>query len=209
MRVLERGFTLVELLIGLAIVALMLFLGVPAFTTFLQNTQIRNAAETTLQGLDLARAEAVRLNQPVRFQFVSNFTSGCTLSATSLSWIVSLADPTGACNAKAWGDNVTNTSLSPAPSAPFIIEAKSAKEGSANVALATTGGSTLVFSGLGRLVSAGITQIDFTNPAGGTCTYADPTNGKMRCLRIQVSTSGQAKMCDPKVTDTTDPRVCN
>jgi type IV fimbrial biogenesis protein FimT len=209
MRFTQSGVTLIELMIGLAIVALVLFLGVPSFAVFLQNTQIRNAAETTLQGLNLARAEAVRLNAPVRFQLVSDFTSGCALSATSLNWIVSLDDPTGACDHTVWGGNVTNTSMSPAPSTPFIIEEKAASDGNPNVAVAVTGGPSAIFNGLGRLAGAGITQIDFSNPAGGTCTYVDAVNGKMRCLRIQLSSGGQAKMCDPKVTDTTDPRVCN
>lgn len=201
-RVLERGVTLVELLIGLAIVALVLFLGVPAFTTFLQNTQIRNAAETTLAGLDLARADAVRLNQPVRFQLVSDLTASCALSSTSLNWIVSLQDPTGACNAVPAGGNASTAA------APQIIEAKNAMEGSANVSAAATGGSSVVFNGLGRVAGPGITQIDFSNPAGGNCQTAG-TPGPMRCLRIQVSTGGEAKLCDPKVTDVTDPRVCN
>ncbi len=205
---LQRGVTLIELMIGLVIMALVLFLGVPAFTTFLQNTQIRNAGATTLQGLDLARSEAVRLNTQVRFQLVSDFTASCTLSTTSLNWIVSLADPSGACNQPAWGDNVTNTSILPTPPAtPFIIETKSAKEGSANVA-ATADASNVVFNGLGRVVGTGITQIDISNPAGGNCQNAT-TPGPMRCLRIQVSTGGQAKLCDPKVTDTTDPRICD
>jgi type IV fimbrial biogenesis protein FimT len=205
MRFTQSGVTLIELMIGLAIVALVLFLGVPSFATFLQNTQIRNAAETTLQGLNLARAEAVRLNAPVRFQLVSDFTSSCTLSATSLNWIVSLADPTGLCNVPPEGGNASLAGAA----APQIVEEKAASEGNPNVAVVVVGGPSAIFSGLGRLAGAGITQIDFSNPAGGTCTYVDAVNGKMRCLRIQLSTGGQAKMCDPKVTDTTDPRVCN
>ena len=201
----QRGVTLIELMIGLAIVALVLFLGVPSFAIFLQNTQIRNAAETTLQGLDLARAEAVRLNAPVRFQLVSDFTSGCTLSATSLNWIVSLTDPTGLCNIAPAGGNASL----PGAAAPQIIEEKAGSEGNPNVVVVATGGSNAVFNGLGRLASAGITQLDFSNPAGGTCTYVDAVNGKMRCMRIQLSGGGQAKMCDPKVTDTTDPRICD
>ena len=62
----QAGVSLVELMIGLAIIGFLLFLGVPQFSNFLQNTQIRNAAETTLAGLTLARAEAVRRNAPVR-----------------------------------------------------------------------------------------------------------------------------------------------
>ncbi|HVC12291.1 MAG TPA: GspH/FimT family pseudopilin [Burkholderiales bacterium] len=198
---LQRGVTLIELMIGLVIMALVLFLGVPAFTTFLQNTQIRNAGATTLQGLDLARSEAVRLNTPVRFQLVSDFTSACTLSTTSLNWIVSLADPTGLCNVAPAGGNASTAA------APQIVEEKNASEGSANVAV-TADASNVVFNGLGRVVGTGITQIDLSNPAGGNCQNAT-TPGPMRCLRIQVSTGGQAKLCDPKVTDTTDPRVCD
>jgi type IV fimbrial biogenesis protein FimT len=207
-RDLQRGVTLIELMIGLVIVAIVLFLGVPAFATFLQNTQIRNAAETTLQGLNLARADAVRLNTPVRFQLVSDLTTSCTLSSSALDWIVSLQDPTGACNAKAWGENVTNTSLPTPPSAPFVIETWSGTTGAKNVTASATGGAVVTFNGLGRVVGTGITQIDFTNPAGGNCQNAT-TPGPMRCLRVQLSTGGQAKLCDPQVTDATDPRICD
>jgi hypothetical protein len=30
----------------------------------------------------------------------------------------------------------------------------------------------------------------------------------MRCLQINVSASGSVRMCDPAVTDATDPRKC-
>jgi hypothetical protein len=30
----------------------------------------------------------------------------------------------------------------------------------------------------------------------------------MRCLRVVVSSSGSVRMCDPAVTDATDPRAC-
>jgi type IV fimbrial biogenesis protein FimT len=197
----QTGFSLIELMIGLAIVTILLVLGLPAFNIFLQNTQIRNAAETTLAGITLARSEAVRRNATVRFQLVSNLTSGCALSTSSLDWVVSQADPTGACDA--------------APSettAPQLIQKKSAREGSANVTIATTGGSTLVFNALGRVIGGGITVINFSNPIGGACEHVDPTNGTMRCLRVLVSAGGQTKMCDPKVplsTPPVDPRECN
>jgi len=195
-RSIERGVTLIELMIGLAIVALVLFVAVPSFGIFLQNSQIRNAAGSALDGLQLARNEAIRRNSPVRFQFVSDLTAACTLSTASLAWVVSQADPTGACNA--------------APSetaAPQLIQSRSATEGTSNARAAVTGGSTVVFTGLGRVQSAGISQIDVTNTSG-TCQYADPTNGTMRCMRILVSGGGQSRMCDPQVTAANDPRKC-
>jgi type IV fimbrial biogenesis protein FimT len=192
-----RGVSLIELMIGLAIMAILLTIGLPAFTVFLQNTQIKNGAQTALAGITLARAEAIRRNVQVRFSLVSNLTSGCTLSASSLNWVVSQSDPTGKC------DRAASETL-----APLVVQKKSASEGTKNVVVAATGGSTLVFNGLGRVVGAGITQLDFSNSTG-TCEHLDATNGKMRCLRIMVSTGGQAKLCDPKATDPTDSRNCS
>jgi type IV fimbrial biogenesis protein FimT len=193
--ILQRGFTLVEMMIALAIVALVLFVAVPSFTIFLQNQQIKNAANSALDGLTFARAEAIRLNTPVRFQFVSDLTDSCALSGTSLAWVVSLTDPTGLC------------ATPPNTTPPGIIQSRSATEGMGNAVLAETGGTSVTFTGLGRALAGGITQLDFSNSTGA-CQHIDPINGKMRCMRIMVTSGGQARMCDPKVTDANDPRKC-
>jgi type IV fimbrial biogenesis protein FimT len=198
----QAGVTLIELMIGLTIVAFLLFLGVPEFSNFLQNTQIRNAAETTVAGLTLAKAEAVRRNAPVRFQLVSDLTSGCAIStgalndSGSLSWVVSLDDPAGACNA------------APGDAAPRIVQAKSAREGSQNVRVTTDAAPAITFSGLGRVSSGTLRRLDFKS-ASGACVHVDAVNGKMRCLAIMVTSGGAIKMCDPKVGDTADPRHCS
>lgn len=194
----NRGFTLIELMIGLAVIGILLGLALPAFDRFLQNTKIRNAAELTISGLNLARAEALRRNGIVRFQLVSDLTASCTASGGSLSWVVSLSDPAGACNV----DPSETT-------APRIIQKRSALDGTAGVVIATSGGSGVVYTGLGRVSTAGgnITQIDLST-ASGICEHLDPVNGDRRCLRVLISAGGQAKMCDPKIVDNTDPRYC-
>lgn len=198
-RTLQRGFTLIEMMIALAIVAMVLFVGVPAFTIFLQNQQIKNAAQTVMIGLSSARAESIRRNAAVRFQFVSDLTAGCTLTTNSLAWVVSLADPSSACDATP-GDTA----------APQIVEKRSATEGTRNVTVVADA-TTATFSGLGRLTGAGITQIDFSNSTG-TCEHVDLVNGTMRCLRVVISPGGEARMCDPKVAvpvpPAIDPRAC-
>ncbi len=197
----QAGVSLIELMIAITIAALLMMIGLPNMILWLNNSQIRTAGETALAGLTLARVEAVKRNQVVRFQLVTDLTSGCTLSTAGTSWVVSLADPTGACNA--------------APSdttAPQILQARSGSEGTGHVSIAATGASTVYFNGLGRVTSPSgapnITSILITNPGAGTCQYLDPTNGTMRCLRIDISTGGEIKMCDPAVTDATDPRIC-
>jgi len=56
----QQGVTLIELMVGIAILATLLAMGIPAFTGWIQDTQVRTAAESILNGLQTARAEAVR-----------------------------------------------------------------------------------------------------------------------------------------------------
>lgn len=58
---------MVELLIGIVILAILMSLAMPSFQIWLQNTQIRNAAEAIQNGLQRARAEAVGRNTNVEF----------------------------------------------------------------------------------------------------------------------------------------------
>lgn len=195
----QAGFTIIEMMIALTIMALLIFLALPNMSVWLNNTQIRTAGETLLAGINLARTEALRNNTVVRFQMTTSLDSTCALSTTGTNWVVSLANPAGACET--------------APSstvAPQIIQKKSGSEGALR-ATVTADATTIHFSGLGRLASPGgaanITQINIANPAG-ECQHVDAANGTMRCLRITISTGGQVKMCDPAVTDATDPRIC-
>lgn len=61
------GFTLVELMITVAVVAVLLVLGVPTLRGVIENGRIRSAGESWKYGLTLARAEAVRRNAQVEF----------------------------------------------------------------------------------------------------------------------------------------------
>jgi type IV fimbrial biogenesis protein FimT len=186
-----RGFSLVELLVVVAVLGLVLMLGLPNISAWLQNTQIRNSAEASISGLQFARGEALRRNRTVRFNLVDTLTASCNLAAAGPNWIVSMADPSSNCGA-APSDTVD----------PFILQKRSNLEGSPNAVFAASA-SSVTFNGLGA--AANTLQIDFSNPGGGACQTAA---GPMRCLRVVVSSSGSVRMCDPAVTDATDPRAC-
>jgi type IV fimbrial biogenesis protein FimT len=199
------GFTLIELLITLAVMALLFMLGLPSMNTWLQNQQLRTSAEGIQAGLQLARAESLRRNVPVRFQFVDTLTSACVPFDKATNWIVSVNDPTGKCNVAESDPSAEITD----PTALIIIQKRSGAEGSPNAAVVAVNGlvaaNTVTFSGLGRAIGvAPITQIDIKNPSGGVCQPAGP----MRCLRINIASGGQMRMCDPIVVDATDPRKC-
>ncbi len=65
----QNGVTLIELMIGLTVFGILMFLGLPSYSAWIQNTKIRNAAESVQNGLQLARSEAVRRNTDVQFVF--------------------------------------------------------------------------------------------------------------------------------------------
>ncbi|MEQ1526944.1 MAG: GspH/FimT family pseudopilin [Gallionella sp.] len=73
------GFTLIELMIGITIFAIAMAMGVPSYQTWMQNTQIRNAAESIQNGLQRARSEAVKGNTNVFFRLDTN--SGWTIAS--------------------------------------------------------------------------------------------------------------------------------
>ena len=171
----QRGMTIVEIMISLAVLGILLMVALPNFAAWLQNLQLRAATEAGLNGLQIARAEAIRRN--VLVQLAVGPGTGWTVSEAA----------SGA-----------------------VIQSKVHAEGSANAVVAITpGGSTLVtFTPLGGVgansdASAAVTQLDFTNPTGGSC---QPT-GPMRCLRLVVTGGGSVKMCDPALAST-DPRGC-
>lgn len=66
------GVTLIEVLVTLTVLAILLMVGLPAYKDWLQNTQIRTAAESVLNGLQLARGEAVKRNALVTFALSGN-----------------------------------------------------------------------------------------------------------------------------------------
>ena len=77
----EEGFTLVELMIGVSIIAMLLLLALPNYREWLQNSQIRTAADSIQNGLQLARANALQSNE--RVQFALNANGDWTVSVVS------------------------------------------------------------------------------------------------------------------------------
>jgi type IV fimbrial biogenesis protein FimT len=102
-----------------------------------------------------------------------------------------MADPIGKCNTDP-SETVD----------PFILQKRSSQEGAQNVAIGASA-SSVFFNGLGS--ASGSLQVSVTNPSGGACQAAA---GPMRCLQVNVSSSGSVRMCDPAVSDATDPRKC-
>jgi type IV fimbrial biogenesis protein FimT len=92
-----RGFSLVELIVGMAILGVLLAIAMPAFSNWLRNARVRTAAESVQNGLQLARAEAVRRNTTVAFSS-SHHRRQLRADTAGPNWVVSLDSPSGLCN---------------------------------------------------------------------------------------------------------------
>jgi type IV fimbrial biogenesis protein FimT len=71
---LREGFTLIELMVALAIFGFLLMLAGPMYTEFMGNHQIRNATDGMLNGVQQAQGAAVSHNALARL--VVDFTTG-------------------------------------------------------------------------------------------------------------------------------------
>ena len=61
------GFSMIELMIGLAIAGLLLVLAMPSYSVWIADGQIRNAAESIASGMRYAQSQAVSRNSAVAF----------------------------------------------------------------------------------------------------------------------------------------------
>lgn len=185
-----KGFSLVELVIALAIMGVLLALGLPAFKTYIENTRLRNAAEVFLSVMESAKGAAAAQNSQVEVILTANSDVASLLTAegstSGAGWMVRTADRARYIEGKS------------------LIEGGQA--GQATVVVAgTVGGVT--FTPFGGTTLAAAATFAFTNPSGGACVSAVPP-GPMRCLNVLVSPTGRIKLCDPAAVST-DTRACN
>ncbi|MEP7328375.1 MAG: GspH/FimT family pseudopilin [Betaproteobacteria bacterium] len=61
----NRGFTLIEMMIALAVAVLLLIMAAPSYSVWVADSQIRAAAESIVSGMRYAQAEAVKRNESV------------------------------------------------------------------------------------------------------------------------------------------------
>ncbi|MGC2049057.1 MAG: GspH/FimT family pseudopilin [Gallionella sp.] len=182
----HQGFSLIELLITIAIFSITLTFGVSSYRTWVQNTQIRNAAETIQNGIQRTRAEAV--TRTVNIEFV--------LGAT-YPWKMQLPGNAFKCPPEPGFDpavDIVGTTL---------LEC-STTEGSKNATATVTpaGATTLTFSSLGTVVPAAdtLTQVDLDS------SVLDA--GDSRNLTVMIGLGGIVRMCDPNLAHGSNPQAC-
>jgi len=80
------GLTLIEVLVTLAIVALLMTLAVPSFKPILDRWRVKQSVGALTDTLRLTRSEAIKRGGNVVIEKLPNNTAGCTTAAAAADW---------------------------------------------------------------------------------------------------------------------------
>lgn len=166
-------------MVTIAVLAILLAVGVPAFSEYMASTRVRNVAENFYSGIQKARAEAIRSNEPVNFFLTDDIPTSANSGSLTLT-----------SSGQNWAVHVPGR-----PAGEQLIDSKVVAEGGAAAVSVNAGAvTTLTFNGLGALTApAAAAVVSFVHPLNSTCDLSLA----VRCVNVRVSLGGQSRLCEP------------
>lgn len=197
------GFTLIEALIGLAIIGISLAIGMPAVFDWVRTTKINGATEFYAEGFRLARAEAIKHKAWSRI-VLDEGANG------QLGWQVDICYPINGvvCNANTggWSTPTAIAANEPEGAVGFKSVVRSADtlppQSMLNQVVAPVGADSVYFTSLGWVdtaVPARLTRLTLQPVSGSSITFAPSA--------IAITLSGMVSKCNPAVA-ASDSRGC-
>jgi type IV fimbrial biogenesis protein FimT len=198
------GFTLIEAVVALAVMAVLLAVGIPSMSGWLQARKAAAAAAFYKEGFQLARAQAVGHNSASRLVLSENTVTG------QMDWQVDICFPTPStpCNdsSGSWSTASAAAGADPDQTHGFHSVLRSADSlpstSAMMLSLSPSGADAVYFTPLGWVdgsVSPRIARLDLA-PALGR-------QGAFRPLAVVLTLAGTASICDPGVA-AHDSRGC-
>jgi type IV fimbrial biogenesis protein FimT len=126
----QSGFTLVELVIVIAILIILSSFAIPSYMNMIQDSMVRNAASSIQTGMQIARGEAVKRNASVQLD----------LRGTNSAWTVCLAPAVA-------GDSCPN------PDDARTIQSRALEDGSSTKVDVSGSAGPFIFNAYGVLTS--------------------------------------------------------
>lgn len=185
-----RGFTLMEMLIAMLILAIIITLAVPSLSGFTANQRLIGAAEQVYAHLQQGRSEAVGRNRPVMVNFAVDGTATWAYGMSSANDLCDLA-VTAATTAGACAISVDDGDA--------VLDPGDGSVDTGDLLLMRF--TDLDFPGVQMNISgfsSGNTQITF-DPLRGTASAGEVrlTGANGNNLRVRVSLLGRVTICTP------------
>ncbi|MDR0479446.1 MAG: prepilin-type N-terminal cleavage/methylation domain-containing protein [Burkholderiaceae bacterium] len=202
-----RGFTLIELMITLALLAILSLLAMPSFRTWVGNSRVRAVASDLSNGLRLAQTESLRRSRQTVFALTTQSVS--MVSATNEPNYAPVSS--SAASASNWAVSLPPSAID--ASLPVFV-------GSGSIAdlvpgIAIQGPPVTCFSAQGRLITSATAISDIGLGSGSACaapvSYTTASGaqflsiyridgaalGADRPLQVEVGLGGQVRLCNP------------
>ncbi len=180
----RHGFTIIEMMIALAVLAIITSLALPSYRTLLEKRQVTSGAEQLGAFLSTAQLESVKRNQFVVVNYMPNSGNWCfgmrTGDASSVTCDCRVTDPTAA-NAC-----VLDTDLPAANRSLKVFNSTVLSKPGVLSSATLAGGSNLVYDPVRGLTDgANTAKLELASDQG---SYA---------LNVEVTVTGRVKLCNP------------
>lgn len=185
-RLSQNGFTLNELIMVIALVAIIATLAVPSMKGFIDTSRLKSASEAIAGDLQLARSEAVKRNTSISVNFDADGSSTwCYGIDENTGCDCNLSDPTNAsaCALPISGNQILYASTTDSSVTPNL---SSDYDGIELAPPSFSGNSYTTFSPTRGTASAGTLTLTADNG---------------RILKIVISAIGRVKICTPSASN--------
>ncbi|WP_051952618.1 GspH/FimT family pseudopilin [Xenophilus azovorans] len=191
------GFTLVELMVTITLLAILLGLAMPPMLGWVRDSKVRAVSETLQSGLREAQSEALRRSRQVVFSLTDDKPTATDTDVTAKE------------DGNHWAIH-TLPSMTADENSAFVGSGVLTDVGAG---VTITGPAALCFNSLGRVVANSTSTL--TGVTGGaTCAATDNAAYEIGIeggltLRVLVALGGQVRLCDPRKTlSNTHPDGC-
>ena len=183
----SSGFTLIELMVTLAVIVILTLIALPSFQSFQQRSALRGASEQVLSLWNQARFEAAKRNQMVKFGVNTSGANFCIGLATTTT-----VNDTTPCDC--FTANACNVAVFPAvPSSAFDTQSEWRR-----VTFITTNGTTPTLGGTNNAVAVIEPKRTALAASGeaGILSFQGPSGRRSYRLNMYVDDFGKATLCE-------------
>jgi len=182
----KKGFTLIELMIAIAILGILMALGAPAMMQYLRNAKIRALAVEMKESLEQTKLEAIRRNNTASVSIY-----GSSGNSSNQNMLITVD-----------GNSISTRTGTKGEAGLKIYKSVTARGSDTYTELTSLKYESMSFSGNGR-----ISGTPFDLLITGSNGYSE-CNDDNACFKVVVSAGGSIRMCNKNLLKSNHAQGC-